>query len=120
MSEYTDGPADQPWEIDGTGFTFRYVQRRGFTQRSQDPHYERHYTVEDQDQAEHLAARLNDLDTARARIALLEARLAALCGAVERQASDHAYKAGLGVSEWEAMLYTTTLEALTAAREVLG
>lgn len=107
MSEYTDGPADQPWEIDGTGFTFRYVQRRGFTQRSQDPHYERHYTVEDQDQAEHLAARLNDLDTARARIALLEARLAALCGAVARE------NAASGVSMQLA-------DAARQAREVLG
>ena len=116
MSEYTDGPADQPWEIDGTGFTFRYVQRRGFTQRSQDPHYERHYTVEDQDQAEHLAARLNDLDTARARIALLEARLAALCGAVEAERT----VMDTTPDDVRNRLYLAAYEATKAAREVLG
>lgn len=62
MTTYSDGPADQPWEVEKTDFALCYVQRRGFEQRSLEPNYERHYTVDDFEQAHHLCARLNRLD----------------------------------------------------------
>jgi len=88
-SMYYDGPPTRQWEVVTEACIF--VQRAGCDDREK----ERKYIMpmeffvpldlEDADKAAYLAARLNDLDTARARIALLEARLNALCGAVREE-----------------------------------
>ena len=69
--------------------------------------------------SEHMRARSEqiteleaDINTARARIALLEVRLAALCGAVEGRVQER-QSVGRNATD-------DVLKALTAAREVLG
>lgn len=117
---YYDGPSAQQWEVVTEACIF--VQRVGCDEREK----ERKYIMpmeffvpldlEDADKAVYLAARLNDLDTARARIALLEARLTALCGAVEVCRDDDDL-------EWLDVFDSNVaalLSAKQAAREVLG
>lgn len=146
MTQYTDGPADQPWEvIPDEGDDLTYVQRGHRSERPYNP-YEVVYTFdgsETRDLPTYLTAQLNRLDALSAwscdgcgarfekpsprvllvgvthcsscveadmlaqRIALLEARLAALCGAVARE------NAASGVSMQLA-------DAARQAREVLG
>ena len=89
MPEYTDGPDNDPWVVIEVVCIF--VQRGGCDAREEASNYVMPWEffvpldLEDADKAAYLAARLNDLDTARARIALLEARLNALCGAVREE-----------------------------------
>ena len=63
MTTYTDGPADQPWEVgsDGDGW---FVQRYGWSDRVApiDAPTERLFYVDTEDHAHSLAARLNALD----------------------------------------------------------
>lgn len=119
-SMYYDGPPTRQWEVVTEACIF--VQRAGCDDREK----ERKYIMpmeffvpldlEDADKAAYLAARLNDLDAARARIALLEARLEALCGAVEVCRDDDDL-------EWLDVFDSNVaalLSAKQAAREVLG
>lgn len=97
-SMYYDGPPTRQWEVVTEACIFVPLD------------------LEDADKAAYLAACLNDLDTARARIALLEARLNALCGAVEVCRDDDDL-------EWLDVFDSNVaalLSAKQAAREVLN
>lgn len=118
---FTEGPIDQPWETTEDIDAFWYVHRAGFWKRNramppESTVVEDNFYVEGSKWATELARRLNDLDTARARIALLEARLDALCGAANAKIvfDDH------DVLDACMCEMCTLGRALTAAREVLG
>lgn len=97
-SMYYDGPPTRQWEVVTEACIFVPLD------------------LEDADKAAYLAARLNDLDAARARIALLEARLAALCGAVEAERT----VMDTTPDDVRNRLYLAAYEATQQAREVLG
>lgn len=105
--DYTDGPADQPWEVEKDG-DYAYIQRHGYDLRLKpEPLYTiflaNHDTLET---CQKIAARLNRLDSA----------LRGLCEAV--------------AATWTVMdttpadvcdrLYLASYEAAQAAREVLN
>lgn len=118
---FTEGPIDQPWETTEDIDAFWYVHRAGFWKRNramppESTVVEDNFYVEGSKWATELARRLNDLDTARARIALLEARLDALCGAVEAEKYTKPYTTIAEFTETQTQLRT----AYTAAREVLN
>lgn len=149
MIDYTEGPADQPWEVSdnlwaGRSEPFWWIQRAGYAVRlnpddENAPYEWRFGSTTDCGKMEphELAARLNDLDRARAdlaalesaytaltgqcqarieRIARLEARLAALCDAV---ASERATE-WVDVRTATYMSYVNaTDDAVQAARELL-